>query len=187
MVKLDKKNLSNLIFLIVFGVLIFTPLGTPVKVFIHRLVAFSPSVEPVDDREVLADYEWILEDMNGERAYFEDLKGQVIVLNFWATWCPPCIAEMPSFQELYSMYGDRVHFLFVSQEENAVLKKFLEKKGYDIPVYHPLSRIPEQLYSRSIPATYILDKEGGIRVSKVGVADWNSDKIRDLLDDLLEK
>ncbi|WP_224489552.1 TlpA family protein disulfide reductase [Robertkochia flava] len=184
MVKLDKKKLYNLIFLVVFGVLFFTPLGTPVKVFIHRLVAFSPAVESADEREILDDYEWILEDMNGERAYFGDLKGQVVVINFWATWCPPCIAEMPSFQELYSDYGDRVHFLFVSQEEHQKLRDFLVKRGYDIPVYHPLSKIPEQLYSQSIPATYIIDREGGIRVSKVGVADWNSAKVRDLLEAL---
>lgn len=182
---LDKKKLSNIIFLVVFGILFFTPLGQPVKVFIHRLVAFSPSVESVEEKEVLNDYEWILEDLNGQRTYLGDLQGEVVVVNFWATWCPPCIAEMPSLQELYSEYGDRVTFLFVSQEEKPTLVKFLNKKGYDLPVYNPLSKIPEQLYSRSIPATFILDREGGIRVSKIGVADWNSDKVKTLLDELL--
>lgn len=185
MVKINKKQLSNLVFLVVFGILFFTPLGTPVKVFVHRLVAFSPSVESVEETTTLEDYEWVLENLNGERAYFGDLKGEVIVINFWATWCPPCIAEMPSLQELYSAYGDRVTFMFVSQEDNATISKFLEKRGFDLPVYRPLSKIPEQMYSRSIPATYIIDREGGVRVSKVGVADWNSEKVKQLLDELL--
>ena len=185
MKKLDRKQISNILFLVVMGVLLFTPLGTPVKVFIHRLIAFSPSVESVEETERLADYEWILEDMAGQRAYFGDMKGQVVVINFWATWCPPCIAEMPSFQELYAEYGDRVTFMFVSQEEKQTITKFLAKRGFDLPVYSPLSKIPEKLYSQSIPATYIIDREGGIRVSKVGVADWNSDTVRSLLDDLI--
>lgn len=184
---LNKKNLSNLIFLVVFGVLFFTPLGTPVKVFVQRLIAFSPSVASAEDTEMLRDYEWILEDLHGEREYFEAAKGEVIVLNFWATWCPPCIAEMPSLQELYTAYGDRVKFMFVSQEENEKIKAFLDKRGFDLPVYRPLSKIPETLYSRSIPATYIIDRHGRIRVAKVGVANWNSEKVKSLLEELLEE
>ena len=187
MIKLDKSKISNLIFLAVFGILFFTPLGKPVKVFVHRLIAFAPSVESVEETEELADYEWILEDRYGERVYFEELKGQVVVLNFWATWCPPCIAEMPSFQELYSDYGDQVSFLFVSQEEKERIDRFMNKNGYQLPVYSPLSKIPEKLYSQSIPATYIIGRNGSIRVSKVGVADWNSEKVRKLLDELIKE
>lgn len=183
----NKKNISNLVFLVIFGIVFFTPLGTPVKVFVQRLIAFSPSVNEAEDTEVLNDYVWILEDMQGERAYFEDAKGQVVVLNFWATWCPPCIAEMPSLQELYSAYGDRVKFMFVSQEDREKIRGFLDKRGFDLPVYRPLSKIPESLYSRSIPATYIIDRDGRIRVAKVGVADWNSEKVRNLLDELTEE
>lgn len=183
----NKKNVSNLIFLIILGVLLFTPLGTPVKVFVQRLIAFSPSVAPEEETEVLKDYIWILEDMQGERVFFEDAQDEVVVLNFWATWCPPCIAEMPSLQELYSAYGDRVKFMFVSQEKIDKIQGFLDKRGFDLPVYRPLSKIPAALYSRSIPATYIIDREGRIRVSKVGVADWNSDTVKALLDELLEE
>lgn len=186
MALLNKKNLSNLLFLVIFGLLVFTPLGTPVKVFVQRLIAFSPSVVSVEDTDVVGDYEWILEDMYGERVYFEDARGEVIVLNFWATWCPPCIAEMPSLQELYNAYGDQVKFMFVSQEEDEKIRAFLDKRGFDLPVYKPLSKIPPALYSRSIPATYVIDRDGRIRISKVGVADWNSDSVRGLLDELVQ-
>lgn len=183
--KPNKNTISNLIFLAVFGILFFTPLGKPVKVFVHKLIAFAPSVESADDTEMLTDYEWILEDIHGERFFFEEYRGQVLVVNFWATWCPPCIAEMPSFQELYNDYGDEVTFLFVSQEDKQDINEFLVKRGLDLPVYSPLSKIPETLYSKSIPATYIIGRDGSIRVSKVGVADWNSEKVRNLLDALI--
>lgn len=185
MSKVNWNKLGNIVFFILMGVLLFTPLGKPVKVFIHRIIAFSPGVDDREESEQLADYNWVLEDLYGERLYFEELQGQVVFVNFWATWCPPCLAEMPDLQEVYNTYGNQVQFLFVSQEEPEKLQKFLLNKGYDLPVYRPLSKYPEQLYSQSIPATFIIDSEGLIRVSKVGVADWNSEKVATLLDELL--
>ncbi len=123
--------------------------------------------------------------MDGGTANFSEAKGKVIVLNFWATWCPPCVAEMPSFQKLYDDFGNEVEFYFVSQEEEGPLKRFLEKKGYDLPVYRSLSYIPEQLVSNSLPTTYVISKSGDIVVEKTGAADWNTEGFRQLLRELL--
>ena len=74
---------------------------------------------------------------------FNDTKGEVVLLNFWATWCPPCIAELPSMQKLYNDYKDKVRFVFVTNEDKATIEAFLAEKGYDLPIYTSVTAIPE--------------------------------------------
>mgnify|MGYP003711237889 CR=1 FL=1 len=95
--------------------------------------------------ETIHDFDWQLEDLEGTNINFNQSEGRVTLVNFWATWCPPCIAEMPSMQNLYNSYGDKVDFYFVSLEEAEILQKFIQKKGYKIPVYIPRSSLPEAL------------------------------------------
>ncbi len=83
------------------------------------------------------------------------------------------MAEMPSFQNLYNAYGDKVIFLFVANDKEDKVVKFLEDKGYELPVFLQASQVPEEMNSNSLPTTYILDRDGDIVVSKTGAADWN--------------
>ena len=145
---------------------------------------FSPSVES-GKKEIVVDYNWTLLNEEGEEFNFETAQDKVVFVNLWATWCPPCIAELPSMEKLYKDYGDRVAFLFVSNEQQAKVTKFLDGRDMTIPHFKPVTNNPELLSSNSIPATYILGKDGRIHVSKKGAANWNSDTIRDLLDSLL--
>ena len=124
--------------------------------------------------------------IDGKLMKLSELKGKVVLLNFWATWCPPCVAEMPSIQKLYDDYKDKVEFVFVSNEDWTTIDTFYKDKGYDLPTYNILSKVPDQLVSNSIPATFVIDKNGVIVVDKKGPADWNSHKIRSLLDELLQ-
>ena len=94
---------------------------------------------------------------------------------------------MPSFQKLFDTYGDQVDFYFVSLEDKEVLEKFLRKKGYDLPVYQQLSKAPETLRSLSLPTTYVIAKNGSIVMDKSGAADWNSDKVHEVLEKLLNE
>jgi len=111
----------------------------------------------------------------------------VVVVNFWATWCPPCVAELPSLVKLYADYGDNVRFVLVNNEQPQKVSEFLKKKNYSVPVYFEKSRTPEVLRSKSIPATYILNKSGKIVVDEKGAANWDSESTRNLLDQLLEE
>lgn len=176
---------SNILFIVLIAVFILPQTRKPIQVGLNRLLSFSPSELSEEEREVLSDYNWALQPLEGERLNFQEAREEVVVLNFWATWCPPCIAEMPSFQELYNDYGDKVSFYFVSSEETEVLEGFMEKRGYRVPVYQPLSAVPELLRSNSLPTTYVITKSGEVVVKKTGVADWNSDGFRELLDGLL--
>ncbi|MFY0643457.1 MAG: TlpA family protein disulfide reductase [Bacteroidia bacterium] len=179
-----KKHWSNILFGIFLILLLVPQTGKPIKVFVHRLISFSPSELSEQKRETLTDYNWVLVNEAGEKVDFNQYKGKVVVLNHWATWCAPCVAEMPSLQELYDSRKDEISFLFVSNEEPSVTSGFKASQEYTFPVFGNYSAPPELLQSSSIPATYIIDKNGVIRVRKIGAADWNSKKVNQLLTDL---
>lgn len=186
MKKVNKSKLFNIAIVVVIALLIIPQTSKPIKVGIHKVLGmFSPSEISEKDREVLKDYNWELTNLKGESYDLNEAKEQVVFLNFWATWCPPCIAEMPDMQELYNDYKDKVVFLFVSNERQDKVASFLKKKGYDLPSFQPKSGIPEKLYSKSIPATYIIDKKGMIVIDKRGAANWNSSTVRNLLNRLI--
>ena len=186
--KISKEQRSNLILLAILVILLFTPIGTTIKVWVNRLIAFSPSVEKVENREILTDYNWTLIDLKGKASSFEEAKGKVVMLNFWATWCAPCIAEMPSMQALYYDYKVKMYFSYVSSDNDIEkVKNFISKNKYTLPVYMPGTFSPKMLESNNIPATFILSKDGSIVIDKVGAADWNSQKVREQLDKLLSQ
>jgi len=185
--KFIKKNWSNVLIIAIIGLLFIPQTGMPIKVFVNRLISFSPSEISIEKRETLDTYNWQLETLTGERVNLSSSEGRVILINFWATWCAPCVAEMPSLQELYSDYQDNVDFYFVSMESSARVGAFMEKKGYDFPVYIPKQQVPNAIDSRSLPTTYVISKDGKIAVDKTGAADWNSDKTKGILNDLLNE
>ena len=90
-----------------------------------------------------------------------------------------------TLQNLYNDYGDKVAFMLVAQDKTEKVAAFIEKKGYDLPVYYSMTEPPNVLTSKSIPTTYVINKEGKIIVAETGAADWNSEKIRNLLDELI--
>ncbi|MGB7784717.1 MAG: TlpA disulfide reductase family protein [Salinimicrobium sp.] len=183
--KFLKKNWSNIL-LILFLLLMFIPqTRKPVQIALNRLISFSPSEISEANREDLEDYNWQLFRLDGQQINFRQSKGEVAVINLWATWCPPCIAEMPSFQELHADYGQKVDFYFISSEEPEAIKSFLQKKELNIPVYLPLSAGPEQMQSNTLPTTYVISREGKIVVKKTGSANWNAKSFRSTLDGLL--
>ncbi|MBB1151147.1 MULTISPECIES: TlpA disulfide reductase family protein [unclassified Myroides] len=184
--KKKKGWIGNAVFLLILFVVLFTPLGTTFKVWINQLLAMSPSLEKQEDVEQVSLEGWTLLDEEGRVFDIASTKGKVVILNFWATWCPPCIAEKPSFQALYNDYKDSVVFLFVTSDDPNKVKAFKEKHGYNLPSYFQQDGPPAALYSTSLPASYVIDKKGNIVVKKFRAADWNSSKFRVSLDELIQ-
>ncbi|PVW15895.1 TlpA family protein disulfide reductase [Marixanthomonas spongiae] len=182
-----KKNKGNIIFLAVLALLIIPQTRTPIQVFVQRLISFSPSETDAEEREQLTDYNWNVTSLDNRRVNFSASEGNVVLLNFWATWCPPCIAEMPSLQNLYDEYGDQVDFYLVTSEKPETVRRFMDKKGYTLPVYIQQSNAPEALYSQALPTTYLISKKGEIVIKETGAADWDSKKTKEIIDGLLEK
>ena len=130
------------------------------------------------------DYSWQVMSPDGKMVSLNDHRDKVIFLNFWATWCPPCIAEMPSIETLYRDYGDRIAFILVTHEEIAVVKAFLEKQDLDLPVYIQRYAAPGIFSTGAIPATFIISREGRVVLEKKGAAKWDGIKTRRLLEKL---
>jgi len=177
-------SLSNIIFAIVL-VLMLYPTS---REWFMRQIAFAPSVENLEDAKKISTYKWELKGLNTENLHFNDVKGKVVFVSFWATWCPPCRAEMPMIQNLYDDYKDKVAFVFVTNENWPTVEAFFKKNNYNLPSYNSISIPPNKFTeTNSIPASYLLDKNGNILISKVGAANWNSDKVRELLDKLVSE
>ncbi len=178
--KITKKAVSNIAFVILIGLLLYPP----TKAYFIRLISFAPSIENTEDQQQLTSYNWYLKGLNTDDVDFNKQENKVVFVSFWATWCPPCIAEMPSMQKLYDDYKDKATFLFVTNEDWAKVQKFYIDKGYNLPTYNQKTQSPELFYSKTVPTTFIVDKKGKIVIKKTGAANWNSDKVRKLLDKL---
>ncbi|MEC3966071.1 TlpA disulfide reductase family protein [Flagellimonas halotolerans] len=187
--KITKEQIGNAIWILAIVLILFTPLGFYPRVWVNKIVAtvISPSTVDKDEQTRLKNYNWNLVDLKGKSTNLQSKQGEVILVNVWATWCPPCVAELPGFVELYSDYKNKVEFAFVANDEKQKVEAFLKKKGYDLPVYFQASATPKELESSSIPVTYIIDKKGNVVVDKTGAANWNSDKTRSLLDKLISE
>ncbi|MHA7943464.1 TlpA family protein disulfide reductase [Formosa sp. 3Alg 14/1] len=186
MSKSKHNKISNVIFAVFIVLLIIPQTRQPIQVFLQKgLALFAPAVEDKSDQEQLDTYQWKLTDLNGEPYNFTSAKGQVVLINFWATWCPPCIAEMPSLVNLHKDYKDDVQFLFVSNEDKTVINSFLEKREFNIPVHQPISAVPQALNTSSIPRTLLIGRDGSIVIDKTGASNWNSDTVRETIDKLL--
>ena len=122
--------------------------------------------------------------LDGKAVSFESLKGKVIFMNMWATWCPPCIAEMPNIQKLYEKVGsDKIAFVMLSLDEDGMdkVKKFIGKKGFTFPVYMPASPLPQEFYSNAIPTTFIISPQGKIVAKQEGLAEYDTKEVRKFL------
>lgn len=168
----------------IFIVLMLVPATrTPLMIFVQRTFAFGPSTAGTD--EEISEYNWAMQNQDGSPINFTEAQHEVVFVNFWATWCPPCIAEMPYMQNLYDDYGDKVKFYFVTDEDPEHIRQFMSDNAYTIPVTINRTNPPEPFEYKALPTTYIIGKDGSIQVKKKGSARWDSKKIRRLLDELL--
>jgi peroxiredoxin len=118
--------------------------------------------------------------LDGKTRALSDLKGKVVFLNFWATWCPPCREEMPSMESLYRRLGERgLEFLAVDiQEKQKPVEAFVKERGLNFPVaLDELGRISGLYGIRSIPATFIIDRDGSIIAVVVGGRKWDGPEV----------
>lgn len=132
-----------------------------------------------------ADFNLKLLDSDGHTISLEEMKGKVIFMNMWATWCPPCIAEMPSIDKLHEEMGDEVAFVMLSLDDDfEKAKAFDKRKGYDLPIYAPASNFPSMYHSSAIPTTYVIDADGNLALTHKGMADYSDPEFKTFLNSL---
>lgn len=176
------------IFLGIIGFLFGTGLHTPVFGFIQGLILKTGIMQPSIDHDeiVAADYNFVLVDRDGNRKDFKDYEGKVVFVNFWATWCPPCVAEMPDIHDLYEeINSEDIEFVLISLDDDfQKAKKFVDRKEFDFPIYQLASPLPSVYESSAIPTTYVISPQGEIVVSKSGMAKYNTQKFKIFLQGL---
>jgi len=118
----------------------------------------------------------------GEAVEFSSLKGKTIFVNLWATWCPPCVAEMPSIEKLYKKTkSENNAFVLLSLDEDfEKAKKWVKARNLDIPIY-TTSQLPTLFKVRSIPTTFIFQPDGKLLFNHVGMEDYSKPKFEKIM------
>ncbi len=126
--------------------------------------------------------EFTLTNAMGETVEFSSLKGKTIFVNLWATWCPPCVAEMPSIVSLYQQTkGENNAFVLLSLDEDfETAKKWVKARNLDIPIY-ATSQLPPLFEVRSIPTTFIFQPDGKMIFTHVGSEDYSKPKFQKIM------
>ena len=189
---------SRIVTAVLVGFVVLLLVSPDTKAWVNRglmkIGLFKPNLEndsaPVDQPAAIAgaSLSVFFTDGDGNRIDAANQEGKVVFVNFWATWCPPCIAEMPSIDKLYQQFKDNEHVVFVmvdvdNQYEKS--KKFMESKKLGLPVHVPSGDIPAQWLGGAIPTTLILDKQGQIAARHEGMADYSRPEVVAFINELI--
>lgn len=140
--------------------------------------------QPIDQQKpaktnLMEDYDFELEDLNGNKVALSDFKGKKVFLNFWATWCPPCKAEMPDIEKLYqeTKNTELVILAINVGEDKKTVQDFIKDKGYNFPVLLDVKGEISQMYQvTGIPTSYFIDTEGYLDDGATGAISLESMK-----------
>jgi thiol-disulfide isomerase/thioredoxin len=153
----------------------------------------APALEPSlkDGNIISIDFETNalqFTDLDSKMFSIQDFKGKTLFINYWATWCNPCLAEMPSMADLYERYSsnDAIVFLYLSREELKTIQEYIPKDEslQKLPIYKVVTD-DEFFATTGIPTTFIINSSGDLIVKDVGSAFWNDQSVFNFIDNLL--
>jgi thiol-disulfide isomerase/thioredoxin len=121
----------------------------------------------------------------GDAIDLSSFKGKKVFVNLWATWCPPCVEEMPSIQQLYNQtQNSNTEFVMISLDKSFnIAQQWSQQKNYSLPLYFPSADLPELFQVSGIPTTFIFDEEGKLIFSQVGGDNYGKPKFVKMLTD----
>lgn len=134
----------------------------------------NSSDSDAQDKEAFLAQDFSMEDAQGNTVKLSDFIGKPIVLNFWASWCPPCKSEMPDFETVYKELGEDVTFIMLnatdgSRETKEIAQNFIEEQGFSFPVFYDTSMEASYAYGvSSLPTTVFIDKDGYLITGAIG-------------------
>ncbi len=133
----------------------------------------------------VVDFQWALRDLDGKPVAFSQYQGKAIFLNVWATWCPPCVKEMPSIARLAANPKLKdVVFLCASIDDSIEpVKTFLHGKNWPMTVVHS-GEVPSVFSTEGIPATFLIGPDGRVASSEIGSTDWDTPEVIAFLEKL---
>lgn len=186
--KINAGYLISGVAIVVLGLAFFTPLGKQFSYKVNDVTLTGASKELPDRDFSLSDDDMKIElkGYNGTAdTNLSAFKGKVVFLNFWGSWCPPCVEEMPSIQKLYEDKGEEVAIVLITMNDKPEkFVPYLQENKYTMPVYEAESLLPKKVRPGSFPTTYILDKNGEVVKKEIISKDWSAAEVYRLLDDL---
>jgi len=184
-----KTNWKSIIVYSFLLLIIFNP--TAKSWLLQRLISigfFNATIKKEGLAEIPENIAFLYTTQDGKTANISELKGKVVFINFWASWCPPCRAEMPSIAALYQKLQKDERFVFLLINEDDDPQKaidYLEKNNFNLPIYKQAGEVPKAIFSGTLPTTIVIDKEGKIVLKKEGIGGYDSDSFIKQLNDLL--
>ncbi|MAO66546.1 MAG: thioredoxin [Balneola sp.] len=183
-----KKELIQWSVIFVIGAGLYaTGYHTEVIGKMQSVLLYTGIMQPDTDESVMhgaqADYNMPLLTIDGDRTSLSEFEGKTIFMNLWATWCPPCIAEMPNIQRLYDDVKDDENIVFVMASLDQDPQKawdFTERKGFTFPVYSVIAK-PRVYDSSVVPTTYVISPQGDIVMEHQGMAKYDTDSFKEFL------
>ncbi|WP_426061465.1 TlpA family protein disulfide reductase [Hymenobacter sp. B1770] len=196
---MSRMNIVQWLPLALFAVVMLTDLRTPVLGGLQRgllatglwkaEVPASPAKMPGQlAGNQTYPHQLPLVTLAGQSVNLSDLKGKVVFVNLWASWCPPCVAEMPGIHALYQkMDPAQVAFVMISLDENpAKARALVQRRGYTFPVYFPTGPLPAPFNSSSIPSTVVLGPDGQVAARHDGMAEYDTPEFKQALEKLAQ-
>jgi peroxiredoxin len=156
--------------------------------------AAAPDIQPVAVRngvklgELAPNFQ--LRDLDGHLVTLSELRGKVVLLNFWATWCGPCRVEMPAMEQLYRMFSRKdfeILAVSIDAQGEAVTRPFQQEYHLTFPILHDSDyRVGLMYGARSLPMTFLVDRQGVVRHQIFGARDWGASEAQQLVQMLMK-
>lgn len=187
-----KRNGFTILLILASGIMLVSP---DAKAYVLRqLIAtglFNASMgSAIQVQTPMGNSDFDFTDEKGNMQHTTSLRGKVVFINFWASWCPPCRAEFPAIEKLYSRFKDDPNVYFLSMNEDNELatgKAYMEKEKFSMPIYAAVGNIPKAIYDGTLPTTIVLNKAGKIVYHHTGFANYASAKFMKQIEDLLQE
>jgi len=191
--KFTWSNISTALLALLLVAVIFSPRAKSWLIMGLMMLGFFkpdiPQIKPGEKFEPLPAMQ--VQSADGEVIDLQQRKGKVIFINFWATWCAPCLAEMPSVNALYEKVKNNPNIIFLAVDVDNNLQKsskFLLNKGYQFPAYGgDAAHVPDKLFGNGIPTTLVADKKGNIVFTHFNRANYDNDEFVKFLTDLAKE
>ena len=185
-----KKNFSFIVFIFSFFVVLCVLSTFPLKdvsaeedLYTKFRVVKSKTEKPAPL--------FTLKDLEGKEISIEDFRGKVVLLHFWATWCKPCVKEMPTMEKFYNTFKDKgLDILAVSIDRRNVkgVESFVNKFRMTFPVLlDPDQKVRKKYFVNGLPTSYLIDAEGKLKGFLSGARDWASDDSISLIENFIQK
>lgn len=176
------SNLFNVFFAIAIVVVLINPAAKALLIRgLMKIGLFQPDIATPLNPAMSTNLPHInFRSAGGQVMDLADQKGKVVFINFWATWCPPCIAEMPSINDLHEKLKNNKNIIFITVDTDHDLSRsalFISRHQFSLPLYVADSAIPETLSGNAIPTTVIFDKSGTMVFRKEGAGDYSGPKV----------